>query len=466
MLQTITCPNTKKNHSLRKISSLAFAGRGLKALQRGFTLVEIALVLLITGLALGAGVSILRVKLAQAKIDTTKVKTEAVRVALINYVAQNYRLPCPAAPGLKRGDTGYNLEQRNIATAGSEFCILANGLINSINGTALTGVSRGTVPCTTLGLPEDTCIDGWGVRLSYFVQNKAVRLTQSNVNTMEGTMSIHKIPPPGAATPLPLNQINACSVIVGDNSCNGLAVAMIISHGANRGGGFPPTSATSLPAVVGTDISAYEAENVNNNIQFIQNDFVESLPNSFDDIIVPLVPRDSIVTLSQNNALKDPKVQMNERFETVTLALLQRSYNYINGTSPNKTITLVMESGSASNYTLPSTPVIDFTGCPAPFAPPITLPVTTQLLPNTTASPPDDVPALTGLTNDIWGTPIRYRRVNTNSFGAVGSCRTPFFLISYGPDGQTGGASFGLDDIVYPVTRTAINAAIIKLGGW
>ncbi|WP_372824746.1 prepilin-type N-terminal cleavage/methylation domain-containing protein [Polaromonas sp.] len=435
----------------------------LKARQRGFSLIEIALVLVIVGLALGTGLSLLSAKTAQARIDSTKERAAAVRQALVNYVAQNSRLPCPAAPGLVRGVAGYNVEQRNLVPVGGEVCIAASGLVNNINGTALTGVSRGTVPCTTLGLPEDTCTDAWGVRFTYFVQNVATRLTTNNISGIRGTMTVHTIVPPAAATPAnglaPTgNQINACTATVGDNSCNGFAVAMIISHGANRGGGFVPTSAVVLPTA--GVVSAYELENTNNTIQFIQNDYVETGANSFDDIVVPLVPRDVIASLSQTGALRQTGVLTTERFETIKIAIINQSFATPigTGTTPNKQMTLSTESGAAAPYAFPGAPTLDFTNCGA-------APTTTQLLP--LVAPPasqTNVPALAGLINDLWGTPIRYRRVVTTAFGASNnSCVTPFVLISYGPDGQTGGV-FANDDIIFPVTKADITTLLGRLG--
>lgn len=441
-----------KHHPLRALHNATSA----KNRQRGFSLIEIALVLVIAGLALGTGLSLLGARTAQARIDSTKARSEAVRQALVAYVSQNYRFPCPAAPGLVRGAVGYNTEQRSGAT-GAEVCTAASGLTNNIGGVAPLGVSRGTVPCAALGLAEDACTDAWGSRFTYFVQNSAIRLTINTVSGMGGSMTMHKIIPPAAVTltngAAPTgNQVNACSATAGDNSCNLAAVAVVISHGANRGGGFPPESAAAIPTAGGV-VSAYEVANTDNNIQFLQNDYVELGANSFDDIVLAITPREVISSLSQNNVLKDPKVLMAEQFDALKQAILWHSYASIIGTYPTRTITLPAESGGNLAYVFP--PTVSFTNC--------TPSVTTQLLPLVAT-----VPALTGLTNDIWGNAIRYRRVTATAFGAGNTCATPLVFVSYGPDGQTGGAGniFGLDDIVYPVTQGVINAAVIKFGGW
>ena len=441
------------NPVIRRLSS-AFAhwARSRRRAQGGFSLVEIAVVLIIVGLALGTGIAIFQARVEQAQIDTTRTRAEAIRQALVAHVARTYRLPCPAAPGLVSGAAGYNVEQGG----GTAACTTGSGLVNNVGGAPPLGVSRGTVPCTTLGLTEETCLDAWGSRFTYFVSNAATTLTVLTVSGMQGTMTVHRVTPTSAATPLhglaPTgNQLNACSTTAGDNSCNLAAVAVIISHGANQGGGFPPGSAVAMAT---GQASIYETPNFNNDIRFFQNEYVKDKTNAFDDILVAIPARDIISTLSQNNTLKDPRVLMNEQFETIKLALIQHAYSTISGTSPNKTITLANESGAPVAYAYPGTPTFDVTGCTP-------LPVNNSLgLPTAT------VAALTGLNQDIWGTPIRYKKLTAGPFPSSNPCFTPFVLISYGPDRVTGGATGTADDILFPVTQGQINAAVIKLGGW
>lgn len=421
-----------------------------KVPQRGFSLVEIAVVLVIVGLALGTGLAILQAKVAQTRIDTTKERAEVIRKALIAYVSQNNRLPCPAAPGLVSGVAGYNVEQVT-GGPGAQVCTNGNGLVNNVGGAVPAGASRGTVPCITLGIPESACTDTWDTRFTYFVSNSAVRLTANTVSGLRGNMTLHKVVPPAAATltnglaPTG-NQINACSTTANDNSCNLAAAVMIVSHGANRAGGFAATSNTAVPTA-GT-ASAYEILNTDNNLAFIQNDYVESGTNSFDDIVVAVPPNDLIFNLTQSGALQSTNALMSARLEAIKRAIIQNIYPAATGSSPNKQITLPAETGAAAAYTFPGT--VSFTGC-------VPVPTTTQVLPTAVT-----VPALNGLLNDIWQFPIRYRRAVTAAFGATSACATPFVLISYGPDGVAGGN----DDIVYPVTQADLTLEVTKLGGW
>lgn len=456
--------------------------------QRGFSLIEIALVLVIAGLALGTGLSLLVARTEQARIDSTKDRAEAVRNALVAFVSQNSRLPCPAAPGLIRGAAGYNVE-RVAGIPGAQTCITGTGLTNNINGLAPLGVSRGTVPCMTLGIPDEVCADAWGSRFTYFVQNSAVRLTINTVSGMQGSMTIHSVTPPTAPVPAtglaPTgNQINACSVTAGDNACNLAAVAMVISHGANRGGGFVPTSAIAHPA---GGVSAYELENSDNDIRFIQNDYVRDGANVFDDVVVALVPRDIIFTLSQTNVLKLPTVVMNERFAQIKFAILNQMFNPTpaatapQGTSPDRGLRLVPGSAGLVAQTFPASIVTTY--CPGP--------VINNTLQLPAVANVQALSAASGLRTDVWGNFIRYKLFATNGVAKSGTCigpaatptahrcapapdatirsgtcTTPFVLVSYGPNGVANTGIATDDDIFYPVTNSDITDFVPKSGSW
>jgi len=64
--------------------------------QSGFTLVEIAIVLLIVGLMIGGMIAPLSSQLEQKKINDTRAAMEEAREALFGYALRNGYLPCPA----------------------------------------------------------------------------------------------------------------------------------------------------------------------------------------------------------------------------------------------------------------------------------------------------------------------------------------------------------------------------------
>ena len=497
MLQTTPCVAVRKSHGQPKSRSLAFAGRGLKAFQRGFSLVEIALVLLIAGVALGAGVSVLSARFTQAKIDTTKARAESIRVALTNYVGQNSRLPCPADPQIIKQVPPGNYNRAMPDTGASCTSTNSSFLNIGVSSSLPLGVSRGTVPCATLGIADEACTDGYGNRFTYFVDNRAVLLTSANVSGMQGSMTVHKIVPPASATSplLFASQINACSPTPGDNKCNLAAVAMVISHGANNGGAFPPGTATPY-ANTFPEISPYEKANTDNDIQFIQNEYIERGDYSFDDVVVPLVPRDLISTLNQTGIVKQPSVLMNERFSIIKLAILNQMFNRTpaaieaQGATPDRGLLFAPGSGSSLAQSFPAS-VAQTLYCP--------LPITNDTLQLPTEMDVQPLSVSSGLRLDVWGTPIRYKLFATNGIAKSSSsctplvpppppippptkahfcaplpndtirsglCQTAFVLVSYGPNLIADTGAVTDDDIFYPVTNQEVADFVRKSGGW
>ncbi|GBL45310.1 hypothetical protein SFMTTN_1117 [Sulfuriferula multivorans] len=84
---------------------------------QGFTLIEIAVVLIIITLLSGGLISFFNIQLTNQRITSTKANEAAIKVALTNFIAQNNRLPCPAIPALAPGAVGYGREATATASA-------------------------------------------------------------------------------------------------------------------------------------------------------------------------------------------------------------------------------------------------------------------------------------------------------------------------------------------------------------
>lgn len=118
---------------------------------RGFTLIEMAVVLLILGLLIGFGLQSTLVYLNTERRKTATARLAGVDAAIANFVAQQRRLPCPADGATASGAAAAGVEQRIAA-----------------NGTCVAGaITRGVVPWVTLGLAEADAQDGWSNRLTY-----------------------------------------------------------------------------------------------------------------------------------------------------------------------------------------------------------------------------------------------------------------------------------------------------------
>jgi prepilin-type N-terminal cleavage/methylation domain-containing protein len=220
----------------------------------GFSLIELAVVLLVVGLLLAGVLIPLSAQLTAKNVkDTTNTLLE-IREAIIGFAAANGRLPCPAKADLPT-DTGIE------DPVGTGDCS------HSLNG---------YVPAATLGIgPTDSqgfALDAWGNRIRY-----SVTTVNNKVFTKPG-----KIKQTGIAGLNP--DLKVCSVIdsVGANCASNHtlasgAAAVVFSQG-RRGGG----------ALGGTD----ETENTDADNVFVSHE--EYAPSAdageFDDILIWISP--------------------------------------------------------------------------------------------------------------------------------------------------------------------------------
>jgi prepilin-type N-terminal cleavage/methylation domain-containing protein len=116
--------------------------------QHGFTLLEVAIVLMIVGLLLGGLLVPLSAQMEQRNINDTQKSLAEIKEALIGYALTYGRLPCPAAPN-------------------------TTGVESPVGGGACTNFYNGFVPATTLGLggtdSAGYAVDAWGNRIRYAV---------------------------------------------------------------------------------------------------------------------------------------------------------------------------------------------------------------------------------------------------------------------------------------------------------
>ena len=183
--------------------------------QSGFTLIEMAMVMMIIGMALAAGLSIYARYIDHNRVVDTSSNISLTARAVSDFRARFGRYPCPASLTAARGTADYGREgdcnpnnqfprtgnmatdeaPANNATAGTFsdgfFVERSSRMIDSDgDSTPDTNpiVVRGSIPFRDLNLPEDFAYDGYGNRLAYAVTRRLA--VQDTFNPLHGGISV------------------------------------------------------------------------------------------------------------------------------------------------------------------------------------------------------------------------------------------------------------------------------------
>lgn len=249
---------------------------------KGFTLIELSIALVIVGLLLGTFLSVYSVQLQSSRLTATKQKQQLIKQALINFIAVNNRLPCPAVatlsnPTILGGSINYGKEAANPGTCTDTIT----------SGEVVTGV----VPWVTLGLALENVEDGYYSMLTYQVVRAATNRTSKTISGLSGIINTHYATPVTAT-----NAANSCVVVGTNNPC--AAVVVILSHGSDGLGAYNSTGLRNeLPT--GDD----QLENTDNDNVFIAKDSSIDDVNSFDDILLPLTASELLAPLIQSGTI-------------------------------------------------------------------------------------------------------------------------------------------------------------------
>lgn len=132
----------------------------------GFSLIELAVVLAIVGVLVGAAMMLVKPTIQMARLNATRAKLERISDSMA-YFVQNYgRLPCPAAANPGTEPFGAPI---NSGTNGT-------GVTNSC-GTTIPNNFIGIIPFRALGLDEDNAKDAYGNFITYAVSPVLAGLT-------------------------------------------------------------------------------------------------------------------------------------------------------------------------------------------------------------------------------------------------------------------------------------------------
>ena len=215
--------------------------------QKGFSLVELTIVLVIVALLSGGLMMTLSSQRNQAQNNEALSQLQLINDALLGFAMTNGRLPCPADPGIATA-SGAGSEDKPAAP---------NPACNR---------EHGVVPWQTLGIKES---DPWGNRFTYFVGHEFAD-PLSNAEIANGLRTRFTLSTAGRA-----NILDGLGQTVASN-----IPSVIVSHGS-QGAGAYQSDGGKLSGSVGD-----EAKNADADLSFVSH----TPTSNFDDLVSWIVP--------------------------------------------------------------------------------------------------------------------------------------------------------------------------------
>ena len=403
----------------------------MKRAARGFSLVELSVVVLIIGIIMTMGIGAWTANLENQAFSVTAQRQAAIKEALTGYLRRNSRLPCPdndfTAPD--------GVENRTTAGNPATACSTAFGLL----------------PYVTLGLSRDAARDGWGNFYSYHVSNNANSLDFFNNWTDNRDWTTTANFRSGNTGTITVNdRSGATTTAIASN-----VVAVVVSHGRNGLGAYAIGGTRNTLPAAGTD----ERENTDgtaNTVYFKReattNDAATGGP--FDDQLMFLTASDLLDPLFRDGSLKSPQAAANEQLQKIKQVVI----GYTMGLNSSNGSTTCSGSGATPKCRL--VPSADSTDGMVDNGSNFNGDLNDGRIPYLTLG----MTFADGL--DPWGMRYRYTLNSTvTNINAGISSSTPtggtsaFTIFSRGPDRADGGG----DDISVSVTVSEIRTYLVGL---
>jgi prepilin-type N-terminal cleavage/methylation domain-containing protein len=175
----------------------------------GFSLIELCIVLIISGLLLAAGLKAFNVYITRQRVEQTYNRLEEIKDALDDFVAANGHYPCPSQIDAAPNTPGFGKV--------TDCDGAAPGGTSDVNGRGGRKVRIGGLPVRTLAISDSYSTDGWDHRFTYAVTRDLAQ-DAGTFNPQQGAITI--------------DDINGNTVVAGT------AHYALISHGPDGKGAY------------------------------------------------------------------------------------------------------------------------------------------------------------------------------------------------------------------------------------
>lgn len=208
----------------------------------GFTLLELAIVMIITGIMISLMATALLAYMRRAELQKTLSRMEVVQEAIERYVDVNGVYPCAASRTLGPENTNFGRAIASGPPGAQCGTVAAAGSGTASNG----GVRIGAIPVRDLNLPDEFIADAWGKKFTYAVTENLA--TPGSFVANGGRVRIR--------------DTAGNSVVFPNDSAH----YIIVSHGVSGHGAFPITASNNPSTPCGASL---DSENCNNNRLFL-----------------------------------------------------------------------------------------------------------------------------------------------------------------------------------------------------
>jgi prepilin-type N-terminal cleavage/methylation domain-containing protein len=157
----------------RQSGAVLFPKNG-RAGQSGFSLIEISLVLVIFGLAMGGIIAAIGPQLELRKYSNTQKQLDEINEAIVAFALVNRRIPCPATLASDGRESFCTAGGGpGLLGCGAEVFLPAATSVGLRKGRCAAAPNAGFVPAVTLGLPgqraDGVVVDAWAAPIRYVV---------------------------------------------------------------------------------------------------------------------------------------------------------------------------------------------------------------------------------------------------------------------------------------------------------